>query len=342
MGEERRPTLEMVARRAGVGRGTVSRVINGSSRVSPRTRDAVRAAIAELGYTPNRTARALVTRRTDTVALVVSEPEERLFDQPFFAGVVRGVSAVLTARGLQLLLATARTPGDHERLGEYLTGGHVDGVLLVSLHTDDPLPDRLAGAGLPVVLGGRPLHPPRHPVHYVDIDNVGGAASATRRLVDGGRRRIATVAGPADMAAGQDRLRGHRLALAEAGLPDPPELTVHGDFSHESGARAMRALLEASPDLDAVFAASDDMALGALRALREAGRRVPEDIALVGYDDTAAAALADPPLTTVHQPTERMGGEMARVLADTAIDEGPGARPRSVVLDTRLVVRASG
>ncbi|MDA2812703.1 LacI family DNA-binding transcriptional regulator [Nocardiopsis sp. RSe5-2] len=342
MGEERRPTLEMVARRAGVGRGTVSRVINGSSRVSPDTREAVRAAIAELGYVPNRAARALVTRRTDTVALVVSEPEERLFDQPFFSGIVRGVSAVLTDRGLQLLLATARTAADHERLGDYLSGGHVDGVLLVSLHTDDPLPDRLAGAGVPVVLGGRPLYPPRHPVHYVDIDNVGGAASATRRLIEGGRRRIATVAGPADMAAGQDRLRGHREALAEAGLPDAPELTVHGDFSHDGGARAMRELLDAAPDLDAVFAASDDMALGVLRTLRESGRRVPEDVALVGYDDTAAAAHTDPPLTTVHQPTERMGGEMARLLADTAIAEGPDAKPQAVVLDTRLVVRESG
>ncbi|MBB5431992.1 LacI family DNA-binding transcriptional regulator [Nocardiopsis composta] len=339
MDGERRPTLEAVARHAGVGRGTVSRVINGSERVSDRTREAVLHAIEELGYVPNRAARTLVTRRTDMVALVVSESEERLFAQPFFAGIVRGVSGVLTERGLQLLLATARTAAEHERLGDYLVGGHVDGVLLVSLHADDPLPGRLTAAGIPFVLGGRPAHPGGEPVHYVDIDNVGGAELAVRRLAGTGRRRIATVAGPADMPAGQDRLDGYRRALEDAGLEPDPALVAWGDFSHEGGARAMRELLEAAPDLDAVFAASDDMALAALRVLRESGRRVPEDVALVGYDDTALAASADPPLTTVHQPTERMGGEMAQVLADRALAR---TAPEGIVLETRLVVRASG
>ncbi|GAB3497622.1 LacI family DNA-binding transcriptional regulator [Nocardiopsis coralliicola] len=337
MENERRPTLEAVARRAGVGRGTVSRVINGSARVSPRTRQAVLDAVDALGYVPNRAARTLVTRRTDTVALVVSEPEERLFAQPFFADIVRGVSAVLTERGRQLLLATARTRADHERLGDYLAGGHVDGVLLVSLHTDDPLPERLASARVPYVLGGRPLHPPRDAAHCVDIDNVGGARSAVQHLVAAGRRRIATIAGPPDMAAGADRLTGYRAALRDGGAGAP--LVARGDFSSASGARAMRELLGGAPDLDAVFAASDDMALAALRELRAAGRRVPDDVALVGYDDSAAAAGADPPLTTVHQPARRMGGEMARALLDRAIE---GAPPDSLVLDTRLVIRTSG
>ncbi|GAA1088772.1 hypothetical protein GCM10009605_28310 [Nocardiopsis composta] len=176
-------------------------------------------------------------------------------------------------------------------------------------------------------------------MHYVDIDNVGGAELAVRRLAGTGRRRIATVAGPADMPAGQDRLDGYRRALEDAGLEPDPALVAWGDFSHEGGARAMRELLEAAPDLDAVFAASDDMALAALRVLRESGRRVPEDVALVGYDDTALAASADPPLTTVHQPTERMGGEMAQVLADRALAR---TAPEGIVLETRLVVRASG
>jgi DNA-binding LacI/PurR family transcriptional regulator len=340
MNGDRRPTLEMVAARAGVGRGTVSRVINGSEQVSPATREAVRTAIAELGYVPNHAARTLVTRRTDTIALVVSEPDDRLFAQPFFAHVVRGVSAVLNERELQLMLTTARSTDEHDRLGDYLTGHHVDGVLLVSLHRDDPLPDRLADAGVPCVIGGRPQWQTRNPVHYVDIDNVGGACTATRRLIETGRTRIATVAGPHDMGAGEDRLEGYRKALRDAGRPLRDDLVAFGDFSFESGEAAMRRLLEAVPDLDGVFVASDPMALAAMRVLRAAGRRIPEDVAVIGYDDSSFASHSDPPLTTVHQPTERMGGEMARVLTDTVI---PGAAASTrLILDPHLVIRQSG
>ncbi|GAA1776059.1 MULTISPECIES: LacI family DNA-binding transcriptional regulator [Streptomonospora] len=336
----RRPTLEMVATRAGVGRGTVSRVINGSDQVSPATREAVRNAIAELGYVPNHAARTLVTRRTDTVALVVPEPNDRLFAQPFFAHIVRGVSATLNERDLQLLLTTVRSADEYGRLGDYLTAHHVDGVLLVSLHADDPLPDRLAEAGVPCVIGGRPSWQTSHPIHYVDIDNVGGARTATRRLVETGRRCIATVAGPPDMVAGEDRLEGYLKAMRESGLATPPERIVRGDFSYESGEAAMRELLEAVPDVDAVFVASDPMALAAMRVLRDNGRRIPDDVAVIGYDNSSFASHSDPPLTSVHQPTERMGGEMARILADVAI---PGeAEFSEQVLDTHLVVRESG
>ncbi|WP_181874412.1 LacI family DNA-binding transcriptional regulator [Marinitenerispora sediminis] len=339
-GRRQRPTLEMVAEHAGVGRGTVSRVINGSEQVSPATRDAVLNAVRELGYVPNHAARTLVTQRTDTVALVVSEPDERLFEQPFFAHIVRGVSAVLDERGLQLMLTMARSASDHERLGEYLTGRHVDGVLIVSLHSDDPLPDRLAEAGVLCVHGGRPLGQSRHPLHYVDIDNVGGAYAATRHLVASGRRRVGTVAGPQDMVAGVDRLRGYRDALRDAGHRLDPELVAVGDFSYESGAEAMGRLLRAAPDVDAVFVASDPMALAALRVLRAAGRRVPDDVAVVGYDDSTLALHADPPLTTVHQPTEQMGREMTRLLTDAL---AAGTEPsENVVLDAHLVIRESG
>ncbi|MDA0567349.1 LacI family transcriptional regulator [Streptomonospora sp. S1-112] len=336
----RRPTLEMVAMRAGVGRGTVSRVINGSDQVSPATREAVRTAIAELGYVPNHAARTLVTRRTDTVAFVIAESDDRLFAQPFFAQIVRGVSSALNEMGLQLLLTTVRSAQEYERLGDYLTAHHVDGVLLVSLHADDPLPDRLVEAGVPFVIGGRPSWQTRHPVHSVDVDNVGGAHTATRRLIETGRRRIATVAGPPDMVAGADRLEGYHQALREAGLPPAPELVARGDFSYESGESAMRRVLEAAPDVDAVFVASDPMALAVLRVLRAAGRRIPDDVAVIGYDDSPFAPHSDPPLTSVHQPTERMGREMARILADIAI---PGTADHTErMLDTHLVIRESG
>nr|WP_245637925.1 LacI family DNA-binding transcriptional regulator [Actinomadura rubrobrunea] len=334
MRRSRRPTLEEVAARAGVGRGTVSRVINGSPRVSRRAREAVLRAIDELGYVPNRAARTLVTRRTDTVALVVAESELRVFDEPFFAGIIRGISSELNATGLQLLLALAQSPEEYARLEQYLTGQHVDGVLLTSLHADDPLPAKLEANGVPTVLGGRP--PGLTPVSYVDVDNRNGARQAVQYLLDQGRRRIATVAGPQDMGVGIDRLAGYREALAEAGLP---ELVVYGDFSEASGVAAAERLLEMAPDLDAVFAADDPMALGAMRVLKKRGRRIPDDVAVVGFEDSASAPVADPPLTTVHQSVEEMGRRMARLLVSRIRGE-PVPEP-VVILQTHLVLRES-
>ncbi|TMQ90546.1 LacI family transcriptional regulator [Actinomadura soli] len=333
-GRTTRPTLEEVATRAGVGRGTVSRVVNGSPRVSPRSREAVLKAIDELGYVPNRAARTLVTRRTDTVALVVAESDQRLFDEPYFAGIIRGIGNGLADTGLQLLLALARSPAEYGRLEDYLTTQHVDGVLLTSLHAEDPLPAKLEAGGVPTVLGGRP--PGLSPVSYVDVDNRSGAREAVAHLVAAGRRRIATIAGPQDMGVGIDRLAGYRDALAAAGLPEHVE---YGDFGEASGIAAAERLLAAEPSVDAVFAADDPMALGALRVLRRHGRRVPGDVAVIGFDDSAAAPLADPPLTTVRQSPEEMGREMARLLVsrirgETVVDPVVILRPHLVLRDS--------
>jgi DNA-binding LacI/PurR family transcriptional regulator len=331
------PTIEQVAARAGVGRGTVSRVINGSPQVTDHTREAVLRAIDELGYVPNRAARALVTQRTDTVALLISESEERIFGEPFFAGIVRGVSTAITASSRQLVLAMAQSADGHSRLEHYLTGQHVDGVLLLSLHGDDPLPDHLLARGLPVVLGGRPAGWTGG--RYVDVDNRAGARAATEHLIDRGRRRIATITGPRDMSAGLERLEGYREALAGGGDELASAAVAEGDFSEASGVRAMRDLLARVPDLDAVFAASDPMAVGALTVLREHGRQVPGDVAVVGFDDSPVSQHTDPPLTSVHQPAERMGQEMAALLL--AQMEGRAGPDDSVVLPTELVVRQS-
>ena len=336
-GPARRPTLDEVALRAGVGRGTVSRVLNGSPKVSEHARAAVERAVEELAYVGNRAARSLRTGRADSVALVVSESEERFFSQPFFAGVVRGVSAALAGTPRQLLLTMASSGQERRRLEGYLTPQHVDGVLLLSLHGDDPLHERLEARGLPTVLGGRPLHGTA--TSWVDVDNVGGAATAVRHLVAGGRRRIATVTGPLDLAAGCDRLEGYRRGLAAGGLPLDPALVEPGDFSVSSGRAATAALLDRAPDVDAVFAASDLMAEGALRCLRERGRRVPDDVAVVGFDDVPLAGSTDPELTTVAQPMQEMGCAMVDLLV--ARIEGRPV-PLHVVLDTHLVVRASG
>jgi DNA-binding LacI/PurR family transcriptional regulator len=337
-----RPTLNEVAAHAGVGRGTVSRVVNGSPQVSAAAKEAVERAIAELGYVPNRAARALVTQRTDSVALVVSESEDRVFGEPFFAGIVRGISWALASTPLQLWLALAHSRAERERVNAHLTSQHVDGVLLLSLHDDDPLPGLLARRDLPVVLGGRPARMLRRDgttsmadaqaMPFVDVDNTGGARLATEHLMSIGRRRVATIAGPLDMGVGVARLEGYRSAV------DAPVIG-YGDFSEQSGATAMRILLADHPDIDAVFAASDPMALGALRVLRDSGRRVPDDVALVGFDDSSLAQQSFPSLTSVHQPVEDMGRAMARLLFDRIRGEDP-AQPY-VILGTHLVRRES-
>jgi DNA-binding LacI/PurR family transcriptional regulator len=336
-----RPTLDEVAALAGVGRGTVSRVINGSPQVSPEARAAVQKAIDELGYVPNRAARALVTRRTDSVALVVSESEERVFGEPFFAGIVRGVSSHLADTQMQLWLAMAQSTAERQLVERHLSDQHVDGVLLLSLHDDDPLPALLSGRGLPTVLGGRPAHMLEtvngDGVAYVDNDNEGGARTAVQYLLSLGRRCVAAIAGPQDMGVGKARLRGYRQALRQVSHPYDDRLIAYGDFSEASGAEAMYRLLHLNPGLDAVFAASDLMAAGAIRALREQGRRIPEDVAVVGFEDSAVARQTLPPLTTVHQSVEGMGREMARLLL-ARIAGGPA---HSTVLDTHLVVRES-
>ncbi len=330
----RRPTLEAVASRAGVSRATVSRVVNGSSTVSPDIRTAVQRAVDELGYVPNPAARSLVTQRTDSIALVVSESPTRVFsDDPFFSATVRGISLELEAADRQLVLMLAGSAAGHARVERYVGGGHVDGVLLLSTHAADPLPAVLSRKGVPTVMGGRPFGPGIP--HYVDNDNTGGAERAVRHLLDTGRRRIATIAGPQDMSAGIDRLAGYRNALLEGGRRS---IVAVGAFTRESGEAAMAQLLADDPALDAVFVANDMMAIGALRALRQAGRRVPDDVALVGFDDNELARYAEPPLTTVRQNMLEMGRQMVRQVLPLIAGEDPGP---PVVLSTELVVRES-
>ncbi|GAB2699481.1 LacI family DNA-binding transcriptional regulator [Kitasatospora kifunensis] len=333
----RRPTLEEVAALAGVGRGTVSRVINGSPRVSERTRAAVEQAVAELGYVPNRAARTLVTSRTDAIALVVPETETRLFSEPYFSDIISGVCAELTETDMQLLLVLVRNQRERERLFAYLRAQRVDGVLLVAVHCDDPLPAVLAELRIPVVLAGR--RGDQEPLSYVAADNAGGAKVAVRHLLQRGREKIATITGPLDMDAARARLAGYRDALAEAGRDEREELVALADFTEEGGRAAMRELLDRVPDLDAVFCASDVLAAGALQVLRAAGRRVPEEVALIGFDDSIVARHTDPALTSVRQPIEEMGRMMARLLLDEIAE--PGRRNRQLVVPTELVVRDS-
>nr|WP_242659668.1 LacI family DNA-binding transcriptional regulator [Thermostaphylospora chromogena] len=324
----RRPTLEEVAARAGVSRSTVSRVINGEH-VSAESRQVVMHAVRELGYVPNLAARSLVTRRTGTIALAVPDAPG---GDPWFSTVIRSAVRELEEAGKQVALMLAGSSAGRRRVEQVAAAGHVDGVLLVCVADADPLPAALARTAAPVVLLGKPAGAAGLP--YVEIDNLGGAAAAVRHLLERGRRRIATIGGPTDTAAGRERLAGYREAMREAGSPATVAL---GDLTPASGAEAMRRLLAEHPGLDAVFAAGDSMAIGALAALREAGRRVPDDVAVVGFDDVDAAAYTVPPLTTVHVPAAEQGAAAARLL----LDRLGGARIDPRLLPARLIVRAS-
>jgi DNA-binding LacI/PurR family transcriptional regulator len=332
------PTLEEVAARAGVSRATASRVLRGQSNVSDEARDAVQSAAAEISYTPNKAARSLVTGRSDSIAFLVDESEERMFTDPFFLGMLRSAQVAVAAAGLQLIFTVTARREDHAQFVAYAAGGHVDGVLLLSLHGQDQLPQQLEALGVPTVLSGRPLGGDNS-LFYVDADNVGGARMATEFLFSTGREVVATVAGPQDMCAGQDRLTGYREALTASGRAYDEGLVAAGEFTSEGGYAAMRQVLARRPDLDAVFAASDLAAMGAIRALQEQGRRVGRavgDVAVVGFDDIRDAAQQRPALTTVRQPIAELGATMTRRLLERLTGDDP---PRRTILPVQLVER---
>ncbi|GAA4813567.1 LacI family DNA-binding transcriptional regulator [Nocardioides caeni] len=330
------PTLDEVARLAGVSRATASRAINGGNRVSQSAQTAVAEAVRTLGYSPNPAARSLVTRRTDSVALVVPEPDERVFSDPFFVHTLRAVNRVLAARDLQLVLLLAR-PEDESRMLRYLGERHIDGAIVVSHHQNDRLAEHLAALGLPCAFVGRPWTGEDR-VAYVDTDNEAGSRAATELLISRGRRVIGHVAGPDDMTAAADRRAGWRSAVTTAGLRD--DLVACGDFTEIGGEEATRALLAQCEEIDGLVVASDLMAVGVVRVLEAAGRRVPDDVAVVGYDDLGVAERITPPLTTIRQPIGDMAEQAARMLLDQ-IDERRAPRAVRVVFPPTVVERAS-
>ncbi|MFC8723477.1 LacI family DNA-binding transcriptional regulator [Kitasatospora sp. NPDC057198] len=330
---KRMPTLDEVARRAGVSRTAASRVINNAPHVSRAKREAVERAVRELGFVPNPTAQALASRRVGAVVLAVSSDEPGLFADPFFAEVIVGVSAALEQTDLELVLLLANTPRGRDRLERLLRSRRADGVMLMALRGDDPLGRLAEQTDLPVVFGGLPLT--GEPRWYVDADNRGGARLAAEHFVRTGRRRPVMITGQLDTRVAAAREQGFTEGLALAGVP---LLGVEaGDFTEDGGAAAMERLLAAHPAPDALFTASDAMAIGALRTLRTRGLRVPEDVAVIGFNDLASARHTAPPLTTVHQPVRALGREMARMLV-AAIE---GDDPSPLILPTRLTVRES-
>jgi LacI family transcriptional regulator len=332
------PTLEEVAQLAGVSRSTVSRVINDHPNVRPETRERVWQAIRESGYQPHAAARSLVTNRTQIIGMVIPEAVTTLFTEPFFSLLLRGATDACNSHQYQLMLSLFTANADRQEIyRRILCSGYLDGAIVASASLDDPLIPDLLRDRIPFVSVGRY---PNKPVHYVDADNVGGARMAVEHLIRLGHRRIATIAGRLDMIHGQDRLSGYRQALEARGIPVEEELIVEGDYSEASGMVAMQRLLPASPS--AVFVASDMMAIGALKALRQADRQVPQDIALVSFDDIPIASAIEPALTTVRQPIERMASMAVEVLLSVLETSPQGEAPaQRIVLPTELVIRAS-
>ena len=328
----RGPTIDDVAEVAGVSRGTVSRVLNGGHYVSPGALAAVESAMAETGYVVNSSARALVTRRSGAVAVVLSEPQERLFEDPNFSVLVKTCSQRLAEADQSMVLMIAGSSGERERVARYARAGHVDGALLISTHAGDPIFDELEAAGVPTVACGKPLEHEAS-IPYVAADDREGARQMVRYLRDAGRRRIATIAGPLDTSGGRDRLDGYRDVLGE----DAREVVAARQYTQGAGEEAMDALLSRAPDIDAVFVASDLLAAGALAALRRAGRRVPEDIAVGGFDDSQIASATTPPLTTIRNPLEQVAATMVELVL-RHIEKEP---VESVLVPTELVRRES-
>jgi DNA-binding LacI/PurR family transcriptional regulator len=335
LGPRGRPTIMDVARLAGVSRGTVSRVINGGQNVRPVVVERVTAAIDSLDYSVNQSARSLRRGHTGSIAFVISERQEHLFEDPNFGVLVRLLSRQLREQGCHLLITTAEDEDEESFVGDYLSAGHVDGALLAQPHDNERLLDQLSVSKLPLVVLGKPVGW-EDSFSWITVDNACAAYDATMFLKARGCSVIATITGPLDTSSARERLEGYRTALGDQFRPD---LVAGGDWSLVSGQLSASELFQRDREIDGLFVASDLMAVGAVRALKEASLRVPEDVAVVGFDDSAAATMTDPPLTTIRNPFELFTLEAVRMLDTLLVN--PAAGPMHVVLSGELVRRDS-
>lgn len=319
-----------MARRAGVSRATASRVFSGNPHVTAAAREAVQRAADELGYVPNRAARSLAAGRTESVGVVLPHPTSGFFSDPMLARLLQGIGEELSASGLQMVLFAPHTEADIVRLEQYLAGGHVDAVLVIAVHGSHPLTARVQSHGIPVVFGGRPRD--HQTLTFVDVDNQSAGRMATEHLIDLGRRRIVHLSGPRAHISASDRLHGFREAMWNAALRG--DLIEHGDLDRDGGELAMHRMLAQTHQIDAVFAASDAMAAGAMWALQVLGMRVPDDVAVIGFDDSPLAASTQPALSSVRQPFEEMGRVMTRLALN-------GRDTKHVMLGAELALRES-
>ncbi len=329
-------TLEEIGRMAGVSRSTVSRVVNNEKSVRPEVRARVLAVIDETGYRPNAAARSLASNRTGVIGLVIPHRVHTLFTDPYFPLLIQGVSQACNAAETTLALFIFQTEAEEQDLYSRVVGsGAVDGVVLTATRMGDPLLERLASDPLTYVVVGRPDQVDG--VTFVDVDNHGGARSAALHLCNLGYQRIAYIGAPTNTTAGIDRRAGFLEGLAVCGSGPIEDLMRDGDYTEESGYEAMRSLLPVAPE--AVFVATDTMAVGALRALNEAGVAVPNDIGLMSFDGLPPSERTVPKLTTVRQPVMATGRRAVELLLGLVNDTIEA--PVHEVMPTALVVRES-
>lgn len=332
----KQPTLEEVARLAGVSRATVSRVVNNPASVSPDYRVRVEKVIAETGYQPNLAARSLASRRSGIIGLVIPSVTELVFADPYYPVLIEGISRACNLNDLTLTLFLFNSQDDQARVYQRALGtGLLDGVIVAADKLIDPLIPEIIARQIPAVYVGRP--PDSSQTSYVDVDNTAGAYLATSHLIRLGYERVGTITGPLDSTTGIDRRAGYLKALRERGRQADEQLVIEGDFSRDSGYTAMRQLLPHKPD--AIFCASDSMAFGAIDVLHEVGLRVPDDVAIIGFDDLPPAMRFDPPLTTIRQPVRRNGMLAVEVLME--LMQTGAHPPRHIILPTELVIRAT-
>ena len=330
-------TLEDIAKKAGVSRSTVSRVVNGHENISDGVRQRVLKVIKETGYRPNAAARTLASQHSQMIGLVLPHSVSLLFTDPYFPQLLKGISQACNQYDYTLAFFLVSSKKEEEKILKRMPSkGLLDGVLVQSgHHGDQGIIGHMVDAKMPQVILGRPFRSDN--VSYIDVDNVNAAYHAVSHLVRLGYQRIATITGPLESTAGLDRQEGYTKALQDRGHNVYQDLIVEGDFSEVGGYYAMEDLLQKHPD--AVFAASDTMALGAIRSIHEHNLRVPEDIAVIGFDDLPMPTFNDVELTTIRQPVMEMGQKAVELLLDL-IENGTDP-PRHVVLDSKLIIRST-
>jgi len=330
-----RLTLEEIAKLAGVSRSTVSRVINEDPNVSEAARSNVLKVVQEVGYQPNAAARSLASNRSNTISVVIPRPVSTVFTEPFFVSMLQSITEVCNDNGYHVILSMVDPTREQSSYYRSLSSLMLDGVILFSGFIDDPLIPQLERDDIPFVVVGR--HPKLPDASFVDVDNVQSSAMATRHLLDLGRQRLATITGPMSMPVGIDRHTGFMQAAEQADMYVPDARIVEGDFGRLSGYEGMKNLLPHKPD--SVVIASDLMAVGAMLAIRESGLSIPDDIAVVGFDDAPIAAYSEPPLTTIRQSFGDLGRNAASMLLKLINEEEAG--PIHTIIPTELIVRAS-
>ena len=329
-------TLEDIAKQAGVSRSTVSRVVNDNPNVSEAVRNKVQEVIVSTGYHPHAAARSLASQHSGMIGLVLPRTVSSFFIDPYLPRLTQGVAQACNQHNLTLSLFILASKEDEERIFPRVSHhGLLDGIIVQTAHKGDKLINRLINSGFPVIVAGRPFN--TSGVSYIDVDNIQAAYQAVNYLIKLGYQRIGTITGMISSTAGLDRLNGYKKAIHDQGWHIDKNLIAEGDFTEQSGYEAMKLLLSANPD--AIFAGSDTMAIGAIRMAKEAGLRIPEDVAFVGFDDLPVASLSDFKLTTVRQPIFRFGAQAVTTLIDLIEN---GIKPsRRIIMETELIIRES-